>query len=145
MGLVDFLTFLKKDALDAVVCVCVLIFHFDVLLLLLSDNVQVKYRSKVVKYIWPMPHQAQSIPWVQIQLANGDTLQTKLLVSWILSYTYTPLPNCSFFHYRTLLSVLFWGFFLSVIFFSLISSDWCRWAQLDGAKRLGNTHGEVEL
>uniref|UniRef100_A0A674NS22 Ubiquinone biosynthesis monooxygenase COQ6, mitochondrial n=1 Tax=Takifugu rubripes TaxID=31033 RepID=A0A674NS22_TAKRU len=46
----------------------------------LSDNVQVKYRSKVVKYIWPMPHHADSIPWVQIKLANGDTLKTKLLI-----------------------------------------------------------------
>lgn len=45
-----------------------------------SDNVQVKYRSKVVKYTWPMPHQ-ESIPWVQVTLASGDTLQTKLLVS----------------------------------------------------------------
>lgn len=52
----------------------------------LPDNVQVKYRSKVVKYIWPMPHQAESIPWVQIKLANGGTLQTKLLVS--LSFTH---------------------------------------------------------
>uniref|UniRef100_A0A3B5A032 Ubiquinone biosynthesis monooxygenase COQ6, mitochondrial n=1 Tax=Stegastes partitus TaxID=144197 RepID=A0A3B5A032_9TELE len=47
----------------------------------LSDNVQVKYRSKVVKYTWPMPHQAaDSIPWVQVTLANGETLQTKLLI-----------------------------------------------------------------
>lgn len=77
--------------MDAVVCVKVSFqsaachsFAF------LSDHVQVKYRSKVVKYIWPMPHQAESIPWVQIKLANGDILQTKLLVSWILSYTQTP-------------------------------------------------------
>ncbi|KAG7238560.1 hypothetical protein INR49_030833 [Caranx melampygus] len=47
----------------------------------LSDNVQVKYRSKVVKYRWPMPHHvADSIPWVQVTLANGETLQTKLLI-----------------------------------------------------------------
>uniref|UniRef100_A0A673AR78 Ubiquinone biosynthesis monooxygenase COQ6, mitochondrial n=1 Tax=Sphaeramia orbicularis TaxID=375764 RepID=A0A673AR78_9TELE len=47
----------------------------------LSDNVQVKYRSKVVKYTWPMPHQAaDSIPWVQVTLASGETLQTKLLI-----------------------------------------------------------------
>ncbi|XP_035530300.1 ubiquinone biosynthesis monooxygenase COQ6, mitochondrial [Morone saxatilis] len=47
----------------------------------LSDNVQVKYRSKVVKYAWPMPHQAaESIPWVQVTLANGETVQTKLLI-----------------------------------------------------------------
>lgn len=47
----------------------------------LSDNVQVKYRSKVVKYAWPMPHQAAgSIPWVQVTLASGETVQTKLLI-----------------------------------------------------------------
>lgn len=47
----------------------------------LSDNVQVKYRSKVVKYAWPMLHQAaDSIPWVQVMLANGETIQTKLLI-----------------------------------------------------------------
>uniref|UniRef100_A0A8C7YLQ0 Ubiquinone biosynthesis monooxygenase COQ6, mitochondrial n=1 Tax=Oryzias sinensis TaxID=183150 RepID=A0A8C7YLQ0_9TELE len=47
----------------------------------LSDNVQVKYRSKVVKYTWPMPHHAaESVPWVQVTLANGETLQTKLLI-----------------------------------------------------------------
>ncbi|TKS86456.1 Ubiquinone biosynthesis monooxygenase COQ6, mitochondrial [Collichthys lucidus] len=47
----------------------------------LSENVQVKYRSKVVKYTWPMPHQAaESIPWVQVTLANGETIQTKLLI-----------------------------------------------------------------
>ncbi|KAM9340819.1 ubiquinone biosynthesis monooxygenase COQ6, mitochondrial [Symphorus nematophorus] len=47
----------------------------------LSDNVQVKYRSKVVNYVWPMPHQAaESIPWVQVTLASGETIQTKLLI-----------------------------------------------------------------
>ncbi|XP_072313318.1 ubiquinone biosynthesis monooxygenase COQ6, mitochondrial [Eucyclogobius newberryi] len=47
----------------------------------LPDNVQVKYRSKVVKYTWPMPHQAaEFVPWVQVTLASGETLQTKLLI-----------------------------------------------------------------
>uniref|UniRef100_A0A3Q3RQ84 Ubiquinone biosynthesis monooxygenase COQ6, mitochondrial n=1 Tax=Mastacembelus armatus TaxID=205130 RepID=A0A3Q3RQ84_9TELE len=47
----------------------------------LSDNVQVKYRSKVVQYTWPMSHLAtDSIPWVQVTLASGETLQTKLLI-----------------------------------------------------------------
>ncbi|KAM8833976.1 ubiquinone biosynthesis monooxygenase COQ6, mitochondrial [Synchiropus picturatus] len=47
----------------------------------LSDSVQVKYRSKVVKYTWPVPHTAgDSLPWVQVTLANGETLQTKLLI-----------------------------------------------------------------
>lgn len=47
----------------------------------LSDNVQVKYRSKVVKYTWPMPHHAaDSVPWVRVTLASGETIQTKLLI-----------------------------------------------------------------
>ncbi|KAM9708952.1 ubiquinone biosynthesis monooxygenase COQ6, mitochondrial [Menidia menidia] len=47
----------------------------------LSDSVQVKYRSKVEKYGWPMPHQAADyVPWVRVTLANGETLQTKLLI-----------------------------------------------------------------
>lgn len=47
----------------------------------LSDNVRVKYRSRVVKYTWPMSHQAaDSIPWVQVTLASGETLQAKLLI-----------------------------------------------------------------
>lgn len=86
LGFDDFLKFLKKDSwmlLRVLISFCRTASHSFVLL---SDNVQVKYRSRVVKYTWPMPHQAESIPWVQIRLANGDTLQTKLLVSWILSY-----------------------------------------------------------
>ncbi|CAL1575895.1 unnamed protein product [Knipowitschia caucasica] len=47
----------------------------------LSHNVQVQYRSKVVKYQWPMPHQATDyMPWVQVTLATGETLRTKLLI-----------------------------------------------------------------
>ncbi|XP_049596296.1 ubiquinone biosynthesis monooxygenase COQ6, mitochondrial [Syngnathus scovelli] len=47
----------------------------------LSENVQVKYRSKVIKYTWPTAHQtARSIPWVQVTLASGETLHTKLLI-----------------------------------------------------------------
>ncbi|KAI4804266.1 hypothetical protein KUCAC02_025900 [Chaenocephalus aceratus] len=47
----------------------------------LSDSVRVQYRSKVVKYAWPMPHQAaDSIPWVKVTLASGETVQTKLLI-----------------------------------------------------------------
>lgn len=53
---------------------------FD-LLVSRPDNVQVKYRSKVVNYSWPRPHQAaESLPWVQVTLASGETVQTKLLV-----------------------------------------------------------------
>ncbi|CDQ68017.1 unnamed protein product [Oncorhynchus mykiss] len=47
----------------------------------LSDQVRVQYKSKVVKYTWPKSHQvAEAIPWVQVTLANGQTLQTKLLI-----------------------------------------------------------------
>uniref|UniRef100_A0A673XER5 Ubiquinone biosynthesis monooxygenase COQ6, mitochondrial n=1 Tax=Salmo trutta TaxID=8032 RepID=A0A673XER5_SALTR len=47
----------------------------------LSDQVRVQYKSKVVKYTWPKSHQvADAIPWVQVTLANGQTLQTKLLI-----------------------------------------------------------------
>lgn len=47
----------------------------------LSENVQVKYKSKVVKYTWPMPHHSgNAIPWVRVALASGETLQTKLLI-----------------------------------------------------------------
>uniref|UniRef100_A0A8C7DAH5 Ubiquinone biosynthesis monooxygenase COQ6, mitochondrial n=1 Tax=Oncorhynchus kisutch TaxID=8019 RepID=A0A8C7DAH5_ONCKI len=47
----------------------------------LSDQVRVQYKSKVVKYTWPKSHQvADAIPWVQVTLANGQILQTKLLI-----------------------------------------------------------------
>uniref|UniRef100_A0A8B9K8F9 Ubiquinone biosynthesis monooxygenase COQ6, mitochondrial n=1 Tax=Astyanax mexicanus TaxID=7994 RepID=A0A8B9K8F9_ASTMX len=47
----------------------------------LSDQVEVQYRTRVVKYTWPRPYQvADSIPWVQVTLASGQTLQTKLLI-----------------------------------------------------------------
>ncbi|CAB1330892.1 unnamed protein product [Coregonus sp. 'balchen'] len=47
----------------------------------LSDQVRVQYKTKVVTYTWPKSHQvAESIPWVQVTLANGQTLQTKLLI-----------------------------------------------------------------
>ncbi|KAI4879787.1 hypothetical protein NFI96_027200 [Prochilodus magdalenae] len=45
------------------------------------DQVEVQYRTRVVKYTWPRPYQvSDSIPWVQVTLASGQTLQTKLLV-----------------------------------------------------------------
>lgn len=48
---------------------------------LFLDHVEVQYRTKVVKYTWPRPYQvSESIPWVQVTLANGKTIQTKLLV-----------------------------------------------------------------
>ncbi|KAG2457525.1 COQ6 monooxygenase, partial [Polypterus senegalus] len=46
----------------------------------LKGQVQVRYRSRVVKYTWPPPyHVAERSPWVQVELANGQQLQTKLL------------------------------------------------------------------
>uniref|UniRef100_A0A4W4GCA6 Ubiquinone biosynthesis monooxygenase COQ6, mitochondrial n=1 Tax=Electrophorus electricus TaxID=8005 RepID=A0A4W4GCA6_ELEEL len=47
----------------------------------LSDQVEVQYRTKVVKYTWPRPyHAVTSIPWVKVTLADGRTLKTKLLI-----------------------------------------------------------------
>ncbi|XP_024256405.1 ubiquinone biosynthesis monooxygenase COQ6, mitochondrial [Oncorhynchus tshawytscha] len=47
----------------------------------LSDQVKVQYKTKVVMYTWPKSHQvAESIPWVQVTLANGQTFQSKLLI-----------------------------------------------------------------
>ncbi|XP_035598793.1 ubiquinone biosynthesis monooxygenase COQ6, mitochondrial-like isoform X1 [Oncorhynchus keta] len=47
----------------------------------LSGQVKVQYKTKVVMYTWPKSHQvAESIPWVQVTLANGQTFQTKLLI-----------------------------------------------------------------
>lgn len=47
----------------------------------LPDNVKVHYQTKVVKYQWPrVSHLDESIPWVQVTLADGRTLQTKLLI-----------------------------------------------------------------
>lgn len=47
----------------------------------LPDHVKVQYRTRAMKYVWPMSYQAAgSIPWVQVELSNGETLQTKLLI-----------------------------------------------------------------
>lgn len=55
--------------------------HFSWPVISSPDHLEVQYRTKVVKYTWPRPyHVAESIPWVQVTLANGKTLQTKLLV-----------------------------------------------------------------
>lgn len=97
----------------------------------LPDNVQVKYRSKVVKYTWPMPHHAaEAVPWVQVMLANGETLQTKLLVS--LTPSHKPeLFSCPF--------------CLLHLFFSSLYIDWCRWTELNGETGIRDTHCKVEL
>lgn len=47
-----------------------------------SDRVEVFYRSKAVGYTWPLPsHSCDTSPWVQVELADGRRLQTKLLVT----------------------------------------------------------------
>ncbi|CAL8300207.1 unnamed protein product [Boreogadus saida] len=47
----------------------------------LPDNVKVKYRSRVVQYTWPTPYQSDGgVPWVQVTLASGETLNTRLLI-----------------------------------------------------------------
>ncbi|XP_036590202.1 ubiquinone biosynthesis monooxygenase COQ6, mitochondrial [Trichosurus vulpecula] len=45
------------------------------------DQVEVIYRSKVISYTWPGPFfDEETSPWVQITLADGRQLQTKLLI-----------------------------------------------------------------
>ncbi|XP_043930657.1 ubiquinone biosynthesis monooxygenase COQ6, mitochondrial isoform X2 [Protopterus annectens] len=47
----------------------------------IADRVKVLYRSRVVRYKWPSTYQeADASPWVQIELADGHHLQTKLLI-----------------------------------------------------------------
>uniref|UniRef100_A0A3Q3A1P8 Coenzyme Q6, monooxygenase n=1 Tax=Kryptolebias marmoratus TaxID=37003 RepID=A0A3Q3A1P8_KRYMA len=78
------ITFDKEDLLDEMAYIVendIVVTAITKQLDTLSDNVQVKYKSKVVKYTWPMLHHAaDSIPWVQVTLANGETHQTKLLI-----------------------------------------------------------------
>ncbi|XP_070611163.1 ubiquinone biosynthesis monooxygenase COQ6, mitochondrial isoform X2 [Erythrolamprus reginae] len=45
-----------------------------------SDRVDILYRSRAVGYTWPLHHQPDSSPWVQIDLADGRRFQTKLLI-----------------------------------------------------------------
>lgn len=85
----------------------------------------------MVKYAWPMPHQAaDSIPWVKVTLASGETVQTKLLVSLIPSTQTISLH-----------------FFKPFLFFTFahLFSDWCRRTKLNGAPGPGDTHSQVEL
>lgn len=47
-----------------------------------ADRVEVFYGSRAVGYTWPLPsHNCDTSPWVQIELADGRRLQTKLLVT----------------------------------------------------------------
>ncbi|KAI1237738.1 hypothetical protein IHE44_0013824 [Lamprotornis superbus] len=46
-----------------------------------ADRVEVFYRSKAVGYTWPLSsHSCDTSPWVQVELADGRRLQTKLLI-----------------------------------------------------------------
>ncbi|XP_063804406.1 ubiquinone biosynthesis monooxygenase COQ6, mitochondrial [Pseudophryne corroboree] len=47
----------------------------------LSERVEVLYRSRAVGYTWPAPYRnAEGSPWVQIELADGQRLHTRLLI-----------------------------------------------------------------
>ncbi|XP_077179313.1 ubiquinone biosynthesis monooxygenase COQ6, mitochondrial isoform X1 [Paroedura picta] len=47
----------------------------------MSDQVEVFYRSRALGYTWPLPYQTcDASPWVEIDLADGRKLQTKLLI-----------------------------------------------------------------
>ncbi|CAH2328895.1 ubiquinone biosynthesis monooxygenase COQ6, mitochondrial [Pelobates cultripes] len=47
----------------------------------MSDRVEVLYRSKAVGYTWPAPyHNGEGSPWVQIDLAGGQKIHTRLLI-----------------------------------------------------------------
>ncbi|XP_027856217.1 ubiquinone biosynthesis monooxygenase COQ6, mitochondrial [Xiphophorus couchianus] len=78
------ITFDKEDLLDEMAYIVendIVVAAITRQLDAMPENVQVKYKTKVVKYTWPMPHHAaESIPWVKVTLANGQTLQTKLLI-----------------------------------------------------------------
>ncbi|XP_069772164.1 ubiquinone biosynthesis monooxygenase COQ6, mitochondrial isoform X2 [Narcine bancroftii] len=46
-----------------------------------ADRVHVLYRSRAVNYTWPVPDQlCNSKPWVQVELADGSKVETKLLI-----------------------------------------------------------------
>ncbi|KAM9148259.1 ubiquinone biosynthesis monooxygenase COQ6, mitochondrial isoform 2-T2 [Pangshura tecta] len=48
---------------------------------LLSNRVEVLYRSRAVGYTWPLTcHLSDTSPWVKIDLADGRRLETKLLI-----------------------------------------------------------------
>lgn len=78
------ITFDKADLLEDMGFVV----ENDVVLMALSkqlaaaaDRVDVMYRSRVVKYTWPDPYQVPDTkPWVQVDLADGSKVETKLLI-----------------------------------------------------------------
>lgn len=47
----------------------------------MADRIEVLYRNRAVNYTWPSPyHDGEGSSWVQIQLADGQKLHTKLLI-----------------------------------------------------------------
>lgn len=47
----------------------------------MADRIEVLYRSRAVNYTWPAPYpDKEGSSWVQIQLADGQKLHTKLLI-----------------------------------------------------------------
>lgn len=47
----------------------------------MSDRIEVLYRSRAVNYTWPSPYDdGEGSSWVQIQLADGQKLHTRLLI-----------------------------------------------------------------
>ncbi|NP_001089564.1 coenzyme Q6 monooxygenase L homeolog [Xenopus laevis] len=48
---------------------------------LMSDHIEVMYRSRALGYTWPPPYNnGEATPWVEIELADGQRLHTKLLI-----------------------------------------------------------------
>ncbi|KAM4690354.1 ubiquinone biosynthesis monooxygenase COQ6, mitochondrial [Rhinophrynus dorsalis] len=47
----------------------------------MSERVEVMYRSRALNYTWPPPYNnGEASPWVQIELSDGRTLHTRLLI-----------------------------------------------------------------
>ncbi|KAM8921170.1 ubiquinone biosynthesis monooxygenase COQ6, mitochondrial [Pelodytes ibericus] len=47
----------------------------------MSERIEVLYRSKALGYTWPAPyHNGEASPWVQIELAGGRKIHTRLLI-----------------------------------------------------------------
>lgn len=120
--------------------------------LLLLGQVEVRYRSKVAKYSWPRPCLvAEAVPWVQVTLASGQTLQTRLLVSVTLG-AWGDLPHNSLgcFHtqawcHMTLSKSPHWLLWLMGRACLLQSPPQVLHASLDGCTALSASADQTEL
>lgn len=84
---------------------CILMCNDELSFMSQPDHVKVQYRTKVVKYTWPRPyHVSESIPWVQVTLANGKTLHTKLLVCrvYLVFHLVSQTEQCTQLHKQIL-------------------------------------------